>query len=61
MSEPPLVLIVLPFEAAPVVRIFAGTDRQEARLWEWFGAHPELAEIVRLACIVHAGWRREAA
>ncbi len=41
-----LVLILLPFEAGPVVRVFADTDRQEARLWEWFGAHPELAEIV---------------
>ncbi len=61
MSDTPFCLIVLPFEAKPVVRIFAPTDRQEDRLWEWFGAHPELAEIVRLACIVHAGWRREAA
>jgi hypothetical protein len=41
----PAVVITLPFEGRPQVRIEAEREGDELRLAEWIVAHPELLEL----------------
>ena len=48
-TVPPLLLIQLAVEAAPVVLIHAMNEGQEQRVWDWINAHEEYRGLVEFA------------